>query len=86
MFRAVSTVACACLFAAGPTIAEAQTVLTLESTIARARDQAGPVAVARARIGEAEADLVDASARFRDNPVIEGGAGPRMGTGLRSTA
>jgi cobalt-zinc-cadmium efflux system outer membrane protein len=85
MFRAVSTVACACLFAAGPTIVEAQTVLTLESTIARARDQAGPVAVARARIGEAEADLVDASARFRDNPVLEGGAGPRMGTGLRST-
>lgn len=85
MFRAVSTVACASLFAACPTIVEAQTVLTLESTIARARDQAGVVAVALARIGEAEADLVDASARFRDNPVLEGSAGPRMGTGVRST-
>lgn len=85
MFRAVCTVACACLCAACPTFVEAQTVLTLESTIARARDQAGPVTVARARIGEAEADLIDVSARFRDNPVIEGGVGPRMGTGSRST-
>ena len=85
MFRAAFAVACACLLAAYPTTVEAQTVLTLESTIARAHDQAGPVAVARARIGEAEAGLIDASSRLRDNPLIEGGVGPRMGTGSRST-
>lgn len=63
----------------------AQTVLTLESTIALAREQGGPVAVARARIAEVEAGLLDASARFRDNPVIEGAVGPRTGGGQRGT-
>jgi cobalt-zinc-cadmium efflux system outer membrane protein len=64
--------------------ARAQTILTLEETIARAREQAGVVSVARARVSEAEAGLVDASARFRDNPVIEGSVGPRTGPGSRS--
>jgi cobalt-zinc-cadmium efflux system outer membrane protein len=61
----------------------AQSVLTFEDTIARARDQAGAIAVARARIAEAEAGIVEASARFRDNPMLEGGAGPRYADGGR---
>jgi outer membrane protein, heavy metal efflux system len=64
---------------------DAQVVLTQEEVIARARDQAGPVAVARARIAEAEASLLDASARFRDNPVLEASGGPRAADGNRST-
>ena len=68
-----------------PAPVSAQVVLTLEETIARAREQAGAVLVARARIAEAEAAIVDASARFRDNPVIEGSAGPRSGGGERGT-
>ncbi len=65
--------------------ASAQVVLTLEETITRARQQAGAVVIARARITEAEAGLIDASARFRDNPVIEGAAGPRSAPGGRGT-
>ena len=84
MSRPVLTVAWGCLCAVIPTIVGAQTVLTLEDTIARAREQSGPVAVARARVAEAEADLVDASVRLRDNPVLEGASGPRTGSGSRS--
>ena len=83
MYRVVFVAAAACLGVAAH--ARGQTVLTLEETIARARDQAGAVAVARARIVEAEAGVLDASARFRDNPVIEANAGPRAGGGVRST-
>lgn len=59
----------------------AQIVLTFEEIVARARDQAGPVIVARGRIADAEASVLAASARFRDNPVLEGAAGPRRGDG-----
>jgi outer membrane protein TolC len=65
--------------------ASAQVVLTLEETIARAREEGGAVVIARARIAEAEAAVLDASARFRDNPVIEGAAGPRAGAETRAT-
>ena len=61
--------------------AGAQVVLTLEETIARAREQAGAAVIARARLAEAEAGVSDASARFRDNPLIEGATGPRTGPG-----
>lgn len=61
--------------------AGAQVVLTLEETIARAREQAGAAVIARARLAEAEAGVIDASARFRDNPLIEGATGPRTGPG-----
>ena len=63
--------------------AGAQVVLTLQETIGRAHEQAGAVAIARARIVEAEAGVIDASARFRDNPLIEGAAGPPTGSGRR---
>jgi cobalt-zinc-cadmium efflux system outer membrane protein len=65
--------------------ASAQTILTFEETLSRAREQSGAVVVARARVAETEAGLLDVSARFRDNPVIEGAAGPRAGTQARST-
>lgn len=79
MVRSVRIAACACACAVAPAIAVAQTVLTLEETVARAREQAGPVAVARTRIAEGEADVIDASARLRDNPIIDGATGPRTG-------
>lgn len=82
MFRSLA-IGAGCLVLAAPV--HGQTVLTLEQTIARAREQAGAVAVARARVAEAEATLVDASARFRDNPVFEAAAGPRAGSGRRAT-
>ena len=82
MFRLVA-IGAGCLVLAAPV--HGQTGLTLEQTIARAREQAGAVAVARARVAEAEATLVDASARFRDNPVFEAAAGPRAGSGRRAT-
>src|SRR5262245_66478718 len=82
MYR-VAFVAAACL-AIIPE-ARAQTVLTLADTIARAREQAGAVAVARARIAEAEAGLLDASARFRENPIIETNIGPRSADSGSST-
>jgi cobalt-zinc-cadmium efflux system outer membrane protein len=68
-----------------PARAGAQVVLTLEETIARARENAGAVAIARARVAEAEAVLVEAAPRFRDNPVLEVVAGPRVGGGSRSS-
>jgi cobalt-zinc-cadmium efflux system outer membrane protein len=85
MFRVVRAVAAAWLLAGAPVAAAAQTVLTLEATIARARDQGGAVVVSRARIAEAEAALVDASARLRDNPTVEAAAGPRWGSDPRAT-
>jgi len=81
MYRVLVSAALYWLAAAVP--ASAQVVLTLQDTIARAREQAGAVVIARARIVEAEAGVIDASARFRDNPLIEGAAGPRAGSGRR---
>src|SRR5688572_11695614 len=63
--------------------ANGQVVLTLQETIDRAREQTGALVVARARTAEAEAGVIDALARFRDNPVLEGAAGPRTGSGTR---
>ena len=83
MSRVLSSAVFCCLVAAVP--ASAQVVLTLQETIARAREQAGAVVIARARVAEAEAGVIDASARFRDNPVIEGAAGPRTGSAGRGT-
>ena len=85
MFRTVLTVVAACLCAATPNASIAQTVLTLDGTMARAREQAGVVVTSRARIAEAEAGLLDASARFRDNPEFEAVGGPRSGTGRLSS-
>ena len=83
MSRVFSSAVLCWLVVAAP--ASGQVVLTLLETMARAREQAGGVLIARARIAEAEAATVDASARFRDNPVIDGAAGPRTGNGQRAT-
>lgn len=83
MVRAAPAALALTLCAAVP--ASAQIVLTFDEAIARAREQAGEVAVARAAVAEAEAAVVDASARFRDNPVLEIGGGPRAGSGARYT-
>lgn len=67
------------------TFAEAQTVLTYEEVVARARERAGIVAIARARVAESEAALRDPSARFRDNPIVIADVGPRSGHDVRTT-
>jgi cobalt-zinc-cadmium efflux system outer membrane protein len=82
MHRVVCAALVACLGGALP--AGAQIVLTFDDALARAREQSAAVRVARARIAEAEAALVDASARFRDNPVIEASGG-RRGSALSTT-
>ena len=51
--------------------------LSLEESLARARQEAPQVLVARARIEEARGRLAGAQVRFRDNPTIDVGAGPR---------
>ena len=58
--------------------AGAQSVsLSLEESLARAREQAPQVLIARARIDEARGRLAGARVRLRDNPTIDVGAGPR---------
>jgi cobalt-zinc-cadmium efflux system outer membrane protein len=51
--------------------------LSLEEALARAREQAPAVLIARARIEEARGRLIGARVRFRDNPTIDVGSGPR---------
>ncbi|MEP7307679.1 MAG: TolC family protein [Acidobacteriota bacterium] len=51
--------------------------LSLDDALARAREQAPVVLVARARIEEARGRLIGARVRFRDNPTIDVGMGPR---------
>jgi cobalt-zinc-cadmium efflux system outer membrane protein len=75
MYRGVFSGALACLCVAAPAAAQS---LTFEEAAARAREQAGRVLVARARVAEAEAVLVDASARYRTNPALDVSAGPRF--------
>ena len=58
--------------------AGAQSVsLSLEQSLARAREQAPQVLIARARIEEARGRLAGARVRFRENPTIDMGIGPR---------
>jgi cobalt-zinc-cadmium efflux system outer membrane protein len=58
--------------------ATAQT-LTFDAALSQARANAPQLMAARARIDEARARLLGASARFRDNPVFDIDAGPRRG-------
>jgi outer membrane protein, heavy metal efflux system len=57
--------------------AVAQSILSLEEALARAREQAPAVLIARARIEEVRGRLAGARVRFRDNPTIDVGTGPR---------
>ena len=51
--------------------------LTLPEALARAREQAPAVVVARARIDEARGRLAGARVRFRDSPSLDVSTGPR---------
>ncbi len=58
--------------------AVAQSVsLSLDEALTRAREQAPAVLIARARIEEARGRLSGAQVRFRDNPIVDVGIGPR---------
>jgi outer membrane protein, heavy metal efflux system len=51
--------------------------LSREDALARAREQAPAVLIARARIEEARGRLAGAQVRFRENPAVDIGIGPR---------
>jgi outer membrane protein, heavy metal efflux system len=53
-------------------------VLTLEESLALARERGASVVLARGRIEEARARQVQAGRRFQENPVLEVDAGPRF--------
>jgi cobalt-zinc-cadmium efflux system outer membrane protein len=76
---AVRVFACILVFPVCP--AEAQDPLTLEQVLHLARDRAPLVAVARARVAEAEARLAGTRLRLQDNPRLDLAAGPRSGGG-----
>jgi outer membrane protein, heavy metal efflux system len=59
------------------TVAAQSLTLTLADALAQARAQAPSVLVARARIEESRGRLAAALIRYRDNPIIDGAAGPR---------
>jgi cobalt-zinc-cadmium efflux system outer membrane protein len=83
MNRVILVAAAACVGVSMP--ARGQTILTLEATITLAREQSASVVIARARIAEAEAGLLDVAARFRENPVVEANVGPRSTAAGSST-
>src|SRR5262245_29397587 len=69
---AVSAFVCVCQTTAG-----AQPItLTLDEALAKARDQAPSILIARARVEEARGRLIGARLR-RDNPIIDAASGPR---------
>jgi cobalt-zinc-cadmium efflux system outer membrane protein len=51
--------------------------LSREEALARAREQAPAILIARARIEEARGRLTGAQVRFRENPIVDFGMGPR---------
>jgi cobalt-zinc-cadmium efflux system outer membrane protein len=68
------------------TTAGAQSLtLTLDEALARAREQAPFVLVARARIEEARGRLAGARIRYLDNPTVDISAGPRSIDGTTLT-
>jgi outer membrane protein, heavy metal efflux system len=66
-------------------LAQAQTVLTLDQALHRARLKAPALLSARARIEEARGRLKGASILLQTNPAIEGTIGPRLSDQGRST-
>jgi len=59
--------------------------MTLEQALAMARERAPVLVSARARVDEASGRLRGASVLLRDNPVVEGWAGPRTTPGEEDT-
>ncbi|MGB7217388.1 MAG: TolC family protein [Vicinamibacterales bacterium] len=62
----------------GATAANGQSTLTYQQAVTIARERAPRVAIARSRIEEARGRTVGARMRFRDNPVFDFSAGPRL--------
>jgi cobalt-zinc-cadmium efflux system outer membrane protein len=80
---AVAVCAAVCLQAG---MADAQSrSLALADVLARAREQAPPIASARLALEETRGRLLGASLRFQANPEIDVGLGNRQGTGSRFT-
>lgn len=72
-------------YAMPPASAARDRTLTLEQALALAREQAPALVSARARVDEASGRVRGASVLLRDNPVIEGWAGPRTTPGEDET-
>lgn len=88
MLRALAAVACATVVAIlSVPPARAETCdLTLDRVLAIARERAPAIVAAETRVDEARARLDGASLLLRENPELEGDAGPRFaGDGSEST-
>jgi cobalt-zinc-cadmium efflux system outer membrane protein len=81
MYRSVFLVLC--LGVCTPSAVRAQG-LTLDTALQQARESAPLLIAARARIDEARARVIDASQRWREQTLLEGGVGPRRGGGTSS--
>jgi len=60
---------------------QAQESVSLGALLARARESAPAVLIARSRIEEARSALVAASVKFQENPEVSAAAGPRWAGG-----
>jgi cobalt-zinc-cadmium efflux system outer membrane protein len=81
MRRRLLIVACVAVWPC-PAVAHAQTMLTLQDVLTRARDASPEVVQARLAIEEARATLAGASIRAQTNPDVEAALGTRdSGTG-----
>ena len=72
-----ATLGVACLFVCPLMLRGEDLGLSLDDVLARARERAPVILAARRQIDEARGRLVGASVLLRDNPVVQGAAGPR---------
>ena len=72
-----ATLGVACLFFCPLMLRGEDLGLSLDDVLARARERAPVILAARRQIDEARGRLVGASVLLRDNPVVQGAAGPR---------
>lgn len=78
------TLALVAVFAAGASTAWAQVPLTLSEALARARERAPQITIARLAIEEARARLAGTT-HLQSNPALDFAVGNRQGNGERST-
>lgn len=79
LIRFVSAIVCCALGVQAAV--SAQGTMTLAEALERARTRAPYLLAARARVEEARARLIGASVKFRDNPLVDVDAGPRLRPG-----
>lgn len=84
MIRTVVVAALATVLIGQRAAAAQELTLTLDDALARAREHAPAVLVARTRIDEARGAQVDAAAPAPDNPKLGGSVGPRWSPGGQS--